>query len=347
MRAQGWLKLFVAVVSILYVAAVGAGWVFTAVHGDYGLRDWAPVKDGEAITELATDGAASQSGLRTGDVILEIDDIPATTDSNLFWDTVFRSPRRSGEHVSLMVRRPGNDAPFEVDLELGSGLADPANVHRALSYSLVGLLLIACVSAVALARPAEAAARVLLIAGICAAFALASAVIGNLIENVWMARVHYVMAALTITSALHLSLVFPSAHPLFGWNWLRRAVAARGSLVLALNYAIPLLLSIALPLPVTKRWFYLVLAGWLVGARSLMFASYRYQSTRIARAQLRWVFWALSICAGAWVLGSVVPGATDWAVAPCPTGQPLECSPCVRAELPSPSSAIAFSRLMC
>jgi PDZ domain len=319
-----WLRLFVGAAGVTYLVAVGIGWVVTAVHGDYGLRDASQATDGQMIVELAADGAASRAGLRPGDVILDVDGMPAS-DADAYWQAVLKTPRRAGEHASLVVRRalPSvneayGDAPRETDLSLDSGLANPASVHRALSYSLVGLLLLATVSGVALARPAEAAARILLMTGVCAAFALVTAVIGSLAEDLWIARGHYALAAMTVAGALHLSLVFPAVHPLFGLKLLGRPIIARRGTLVALNYAVVVLLSVALAGPTAGQWLYPLLTLWMGAACGLMLASYQHASTSLARAQLRWIFWGLTVCAGSFVLGSVVPSVTHWAIVPLP-----------------------------
>src|SRR5205809_7205220 len=79
-----WLRLFVSVAGIAYVGMVGIGWAETAVHGDYGVQDASPARDGMEITVLAGEGAASRAGLRPGDVILQLDGTPASNPDD-YW----------------------------------------------------------------------------------------------------------------------------------------------------------------------------------------------------------------------------------------------------------------------
>ena len=217
-----WLRLFVAVAGIAYVAMVGIGWAETAVHGDYGVRDASPARDGMEITVLAGEGAASRAGLRPGDVILQLDGTPASNPDD-YWRTVVKPRRRAGEHATLVVLRTlpdlvtaDSEAPQQVDLTLDSGLAVPGEVYRAISYSLVGLLFLVSVSAVALARPAEPAARVLLIAGVSASLAVVTAILGSLVEDVWIGFVEvnsFLDDALTILVERYAALIVDARHP--------------------------------------------------------------------------------------------------------------------------------------
>jgi DNA-binding CsgD family transcriptional regulator len=194
-------------------------------------------------------------------------------------------------------------------MSLESRLASPSVVLGLALASLLGIAIVGVGASVTWLRPANPAARLLLV------FALALAV--STAQDLWHWSQHnsglavaldqLTGAALYVAAAalLHLFLIFPASRP----------VTARVRRLLPVCYALALLPVLMMLSPATSAWAAaagtVVLVGLLFGALIALESSYRRPSTPLTRAQLGWIRWGLAVGAGTTLLarlaGLLVP----------------------------------------
>jgi len=189
------------------------------------------------------------------------------------------------------------------DSTAGCDAASVADCARdALVRSLLAVAVVAVVGAVGVARPREPAAQVLLIAGL--AFACSMALHSWLwwqVDPVAIMRLRRVFTPIAGAASLHLFLVFPMPNSVL--RWLRafggRALRPVGGMVWGL-YLVPVALIQAvtsLPGGPLASLFAadLVIMALLLAALVAAAATYRHPPSRVARAQLKWVTYGVSI----------------------------------------------------
>ena len=224
----------------------------------------------------------------------------------------------------------------ELSVVLDSHLAAPGVVVGLVTWNAAGLLALAVGVVVALRRPAELAARLLLLMGACFSLALALLTWNNRPfspdAGPTLARLTALLLVVGSAALLHLFLAFPAPNPLLsglrsvGGAVLRRMGGAAGGL-----YAIPLLLSgIALAGPVESwPWAYLVVITVIALGLVALTRSVLRPPSAIARAQLKWIAGALAVAVVALVLGPGISVATR-----------------ARVELLSPTATVAALALL-
>jgi signal transduction histidine kinase len=324
--ALGWRAAAVAV-ALLWLAIILMAWRVTAQAGESGVviqhssfapRSVAPGQVGVPIVAVTSGTPAFRAGIRAGDTLLAVNGVPAE-DSARLSDEFFRL--RAGEVTTLRVqpRLPdaaGAGAPTgpvrDVPLALESRLDQPAARSVLVTYGAAGLMTLIVVVPLALARPNERPARVLLVAGGAGAIWQAvDAWYGGLRDR-WLPlawdpvdQVGYVIALANAVGILHFFLIFPA--PLAPARWLDALGPAavrswRGAM--GLLYLGPIGLALALfaqrQSPVALLWT--VVAVVLGLAIVALGASYARPATPLARAQLRWIF------AGMCVVGILLAG---------------------------------------
>jgi signal transduction histidine kinase len=294
----------------LWGALLAAGWMVTAGLGDDGIAIQAtsfaprPVPaPGEPvpIALVAPGSPAFAAGLRAGDLLVSVDGVPVS-DTAALRDQVFG--RRARETTRVVVRQRTADGSFqparEVSLLLESRLGRPGSLSLMLTYAGVGLLILAVVVPLVLARPRERAAQVLLLAGGAGAVWPAIDLFYGGLRERWIPlgwdpvdQAGYLVALLNVVAFLHLFLVFPQQRDL-------------GLKVVGL-YAVPLVPAVVLfalrQSPVVALWALLVVTGLLaVGALAW---SYVRPTTPLVRAQVKWVVIAALVVVLVLLIGPV------------------------------------------
>ena len=172
----------------------------------------------------------------------------------------------------------------------------------ALAQSLLAVAVVAIVGGVGWARPRELAARVLLFTGL--AFACSMALHSWLwwqVDPDTVVRLRRAFTPLAGAAALHLFLVFPTPSPVLSWlrSFGGRALHPVGGGLSAL-YVAPLVIvqavtSLAGGPSASLFSANLVIMLLLVSALASALGTYRGLPSRVARAQLKWVTYGISV----------------------------------------------------
>jgi hypothetical protein len=307
--ATGWARATALGLGGLYLAFVAVGAAGTSRAGHDGVmrtHTEERTADGLIVGEVAPGSPADRAGLSTGDVVLAVDGVPANDEA--LHDLYHR--QRAGDATTLVVRRaaaPAGGPPETLSLTLVSRLAIRSVLFDLVATSAAGLLIMAMAVGVALARPSEPATRLLLVFGTAVAAMPVAGVVHWALPTAWLAdtldSLTLLLLGVGAAALLHLFLVFPAPHPL----WVRLRRAGWG---LPLLYGPPVALGVAsialgawgLPMPVVMVT--------LVATLGALARSYRRAATPLARAQLKWVLWALAVGVAAAVLAPFFPAAT-------------------------------------
>jgi hypothetical protein len=312
-------------VGVLYLVCLVAAWLALAPAGHEGLLAPMPsaaVPDAVVAGPVAGGSPVDRAGLKPDDLILALNGASA---ANLDGIHHALHERRAGVLATLQVRRaegsrdgvPVYGPPEVVAVTMVSQLSIASVVVDNLVASVVGLLILAVAIPVALARPGDLAARLLLLFGGCFAFvvviqtahwALPSLTLGNASD-----AAGFFMMVIGSTALLHLFLAFPVASPIL--VRLRRlgppALRRLGGGLIAM-YVVPLAVPVAVLTGLTHD-FGLILVDFLailVVALVAAIHGFWRSPTPLAHAQMKWVMWALAIFVAAFVLGGIVPGTT-------------------------------------
>ncbi|MAG37030.1 MAG: hypothetical protein CL878_12410 [Dehalococcoidia bacterium] len=292
-----WMRGITVLLGLVYLVLLGTAWL----HVARGASDTVPAfraartADGLTVFTVFSGSPAAAAGLGAGDVILAVDGIPAS-DVPAF-DRAYWQPRRPGERYTLRVRSatagaPGTAASLTEELQLvtQSPLANPGLVALFVTLSVVGLVMIGTGLVVALARPGEPAARPLLL--LVSSFPIGMTMLMRVNTPtetwIWSYRAYMLLVALAGTALLHLFLTFPTSHPLLKGR-------GRGSTVAL--YALPLALTLGLLAGPSALWLgpFAVAVVLIVLAVLALLRSYWRSPTTLARAQLKWILWAVAI----------------------------------------------------
>ena len=287
----------VALLLPLCVAALLVMWIGNLRQGDYGLAVLvrSPLEpEGLNAVVVGSDGPAARTGMRLGDTILAIDGISARDPAAFFKEW---SAQRAGDRVVLRMRHQGDASFSDVTFTLGSALDASWLLLHLVTFSLVGLMMLGLGAFVALARPADPAARLMLLWG--ASFALLVALIFWAPFEHGIVMLWLLPAVLSMASLCHLFLMFPEPHPFLlrlqalGPAPLRRIGA--GALLL---YLIPLGCCVVL-LPGfahIQGWAITVPLALAAGAVLALLRSVCRPQSPLVRAQLQCILWALTVC---------------------------------------------------
>ena len=311
-------------VLLAYMALVVAGWLGNMPAGHEGIINVTvnpEAADGLIVTQLAPGGPIEQAGVRAGDVLVEIAGIPTIEHERTH---AYLHERRVGEIVPVRFRHAivGEDGvsygPVEAaEVTLVSQLAIPSVVLDFVVSNSAGLLIVAVAALVALARPDEQAARLLLLFGGCFAFFIGL----NTIHWTWTTlrlgnSSDYVAGLLATTGTialLHLFLVFPAPDRRVARLtarcpvWLRRLGGALSPL-----YALGALawVAVALGFLPMEEVFQVTLIVPLLAALLALLRNFWQPLGPRERAQMKWVAWGLGVFVVALVLGLIVPTTT-------------------------------------
>jgi DNA-binding NarL/FixJ family response regulator len=281
----------IAVTSALgYVVLLATGWALNAPVGFDGVLRPAPhaveLGPGFTVLEIEPGSPAERAGVRVGDIVVAVDGNPLVFDVHQTYHN-----RRAGAVGTLRVSDPGGPQ-LAVSFTLESRLASPSVVLGLLVASVLGLVLMAVGTGVAVIRPQQAAARLLL--GFELGLALfassdlwhwtqSTAAGADIVDRFALAAMLFGGAAL-----VNLFLIFPARGRAYAR--VRRALPA----LYALS-AISLGLSLVGVEELAGGVSLLALAGFLIGSLALLEQSYRRPTTPLARAQLGWIRWGLSV----------------------------------------------------
>lgn len=97
------------------------GAIIRGIDGNFAKENDLSVNDGVYIQELTEDGAAAIAGVKTGDIVLYVDDMQTKTSSALL-EAIGR--KRPGEKVTLTVLRNGKERKIDVVLRNREGTTD-------------------------------------------------------------------------------------------------------------------------------------------------------------------------------------------------------------------------------
>ena len=299
---------------LAYVALVVAGWLGNIPAGHEGIINVTvnpEAAHGLIVTELAPGGPIEQAGVRAGDVLVEIAGIPTTEHERTH---AYLHERRVGEIVPVRFRHAIVDedgvsyGPVEAaKVALVSQLAIPSVVLDFVVSNSAGLLIVAVAALVALARPDEQAARLLLLFGGCFAFFIGL----NTIHWTWPTlrlgnSSDYVAGLLATTGTialLHLFLVFPAPDRRVARLtarcpvWLRRLGGALSPI-----YALGALawVAVALGFLPMEEVFQVTLIVPLLAALLALLRNFWQPLGPRERAQLKWVAWASASSSSRW-----------------------------------------------
>jgi signal transduction histidine kinase len=317
---RGRVRLAAALLALAYLTLLVGTGVSLSRGGDLGLGSQAlRFGDAGALVESPQPGGpAEAAGIRGGDLIVALNGrvISGSTD----WDLGL-GRLQAGQPVALEVRHYPGGMQETIVLEPRPVLAQPPVVADITGLIGAGGLFGGVAIAVALIRPDDIAARLLLLAAgsfglsqIAAAWGYGQH--GELIRvfEPWMFR-------LACVSGLHLFLRFPAPNPVLlrlqrlGPVFLRRF--GGGTLLL---YLVPLGAGLALaPTDATgtglsAAWNAFLTALLAATAVALLY-SYVRPPSALAQAQIKWIVWAMTVCAvsfGLWGVVGVLPrwGAT-------------------------------------
>src|SRR5581483_9831223 len=308
------IHLLAALLAALYVAATLVGWIAVARGGDAGLHFWRSPGGarGFTIRHVMLGSPAEAAGVRAGDVLVAVNGLPARDDPAFL--SAFYALRAGDQATFLVLRRSAATQPAEIVLSLRSRLETPETRLELIILSVVGLLTLAVPLVVALARPLDRAARLLLLAGASFTVLLTLAIWSGAYYTAWLELGYYYSFVLACAALLHFFLAFPAPHPLLvrlqaSPAWLSRRLG-RAAILL---YVVPLALTFALfALPfVNAGWAWLVGALLLIAAIGAIVRSYRQPPTPLARAQLKWIFWSLLLVVVAIFVVLIPPLVTD------------------------------------
>lgn len=292
---DGWTRPIAMVLVVLYLGVVAGQGIAISLPGGYGVEVAplrADVPDAWAISKVVPGGAAEIAGLRPGDVVVAVEGLPVTEKLNLLRPS---ADRRAGDPITLYVQRAKGEAngstaqTEQVAVTVVSSLMSPIKVIVNLAFGALGLLLLAVSIGPVFARPQDPAARLLMVWGASFAFALAGAPLPTIAPS-------FTLFVIGCAALLHLFLIFPAPNPFMTTlltsapAWLRR-VGGWTFLI----YAVPLALTLGLPftdLPVSSG---LVGTLLLVAGLLTLVRGYRHPPSALARAQLRWILWGLTL----------------------------------------------------
>ena len=325
MRMGGVLLTRVAAVTLtlLWLAAAVIALYTSSRAGDDGLsiqassfapRPIGPLDAPVLIAGVAPDGPAARAGITRGSLLHAVDGVPVG-DTAALRHLIYT--RRAGDTTTLRVASPDSTSPRDVVVPLVSRLSRPGSASFVFTYLASGLLALAVVVPLALARPHEPVTRLLLLAGGSGAIWQAlDAIYGGLRER-WLPlgwdsvdQLSYLIAIVNTFALLHLFLVFPSRLSLPLPPRLTAALTSTHATLLL--YAVPLAVVLVLFTlhysPVTLIWGTIALV--LVAALAVLLYGYVRPVSPLARAQLRWIGTAVLIIAILFVAGPMVEVST-------------------------------------
>ena len=299
-------------VVVIWAITICAAWLVTARAGDEGIwlqaSSFAPRPQpapGEPvrIVRVGPSGPAAAAGIREGDLLVSVDGTPAS-DTGALQRVLFT--RIAGSTSLLTIRPIGPNgqpgAPRDVPVMLEPQAWRPGALSLLITYTVAGIVTLVVVVPLALIRPREMAARVLLLAGGCGALWQAlDCFYGGLRER-WLPlgwdpidQFGYLVALTNVIGFLHLFLIFPASRRL------------GRSVILAL-YCLPLGLAAVLfalhQSPVALLWSSIALVG--LAAIGALAHAYVRPATPIARAQVRWIVTAVLIVVLVFLAGPVL-----------------------------------------
>jgi Do/DeqQ family serine protease len=115
---------------LLNYGVVQRGWLgvaITSVNSELvGQHDLA-VNEGAYVSSFAENSAAREAGLREGDVVTKIDDVPILSSSALI-ETIGR--HRPGDKIEIVVNRNGKEIPYDVTLKNRDGGVTPVKLEE-------------------------------------------------------------------------------------------------------------------------------------------------------------------------------------------------------------------------
>ncbi|MAG36051.1 MAG: hypothetical protein CL878_07395, partial [Dehalococcoidia bacterium] len=323
-RAERLVAMLGILLYLAYVAAVGIAWVGVYRGGQAGLHglESAAVPDGLVIGRLERGGPADSFGLRDGDVILGVEGV--RPDSDLELQRAFRA-RQPGERVTLRIRRAVNGTTGleqDVVLVLSPALSSRNILIDILASTIVGLLAVVVAGGVALARPGDPTARLLLLTSTAFAMTLALLVwITGGVATYIVGQAFFLAFVFSGAALLHLFLSFPATHPFIGWLLrLGPAPPQRVGAGVWLLYIVPIGAGTALVFwsPGTALWSYYLGTGLMLLAIATLVRSYLRATSPLARAQIQYILLALALGVIALLLGPVTNVATQGEVALLP-----------------------------
>jgi len=307
---------------------LAGAWISYALRGDMGIVASFDT-NGLSIAGFDPDGPGVRAALQPGDRILSVDGTPVRDTVDFLWSAFGPGPAGVGKtlRVQHAVSGPGQSSfgpPVEVTVRRQALIDRPEFLARILAFTITGVFNLGIGVLVTLARPNDIAARLAMIMGSAIAFSIVAAPLSDVYYQPWVERSIIYLGLLACSALLHFFLVFPTVHP-----WLARvrslgpaALRRIGGATAAL-YVIPLAVSAAFTLQAyspVEGYSYAVAALLMVAVLALVVRAYRKPPTPIARAQLKWILWAVTIGVVGWVGGSVFPlatatGVTNWSLA--------------------------------
>ena len=272
------------------------------------------------IAGVTPGSPAAEAGVRPGDLLVAVDGVPAG-DTGALRDLIYRRP--TGTRTTLRVISQDTRQARDVPLTLVARWTQPGAASLVIAYGLSGLFTLAVVVPLALARPADLAARVLLLAGGSGALWQAlDASFGNLRER-WLPlgwdivdQLGYLIALVNALAFLHLFLIFPGGLAAVGRDhrdqpgprlafrpsFLRTAPALIALYLLPIGAALVVFL---LHLSAVS-FLWAIVGATLAATAATIVHGYIRPVSPLARAQLRWVGAAACVIAFALVAGPIV-----------------------------------------
>ena len=270
---------------------------------------WVEQAEGVVVLEVAADSPAARSGLRSGDVLLAIDDRPV-------------------QHVADVARAlrdlaAGTDARYSilrlqtqdlVVIRLAVVPSGPVALYFILAA--VGIFTLLIGTSVRLRRPHDAATLHFFWLSVAFFGVFTFSFSGRLDRLDWMFYWADVVARLLLPPLfLHFSLVFPPHRALWPGLRLSKAVVPvvyMPALVLGAARAAALMRGgavLAGTMSVVERLHYLYLAACLIAGLVVMVRGLRETPSLTARRQLRWIAWGTALGGTPFALAYALPYA--------------------------------------
>jgi class 3 adenylate cyclase len=308
-RAHRWMPRVVLVVTVLYLVTVALAWWVTARHGSPAFHELAPSNEGVIITGVWPGGPADKAGLHAGDVILAIDGVPTT-----YWEAlgrvVYHEPWVTGGTTTMSILAGDGSGVRSVSVGLRSDIEDQWTLRILITATLVGACFAILGAFVALARPEDAAARLLLVYSFAVAIGLSSAMIALNGQQPLAGVAHYSVAAMASLVFLNLSVRFPIRHSRLTWmfdgGW-HGIIGPRTLLyVLVIGGA-----GVAGSRPALEAWEYAFDGVLILFAFVVVLSGYRSPLPPLERAQLTWIALGIGITLLGLVVAIALPPLVD------------------------------------
>jgi two-component system, NarL family, sensor kinase len=306
-------------IQLLGVCLVGLTLAFAALHimrpsDGARLEPDKPVWSQDGITVTPFEQGA-HGGLQQGDIVVAVAGRSMEEWAQLLVNPDVARPHwHVGDVVTYRVIRAGREMDVPVTLGAYPIGAMLGSVWGSIVFALAFALIAAFVF---IRRPADRAARAMLLAGCCLLSAQSWALglqVSDLVNPIgfWLFQItDFGAYTLFWASLLHFALLFPRPHPwTTRWRWLIPAIYALPAL-----YVVTYLVTMRATTSNTLEWIGtwtpgqgIISAVYFAAAIVVVFDTRRINRDAITKRQIRWIVYAVVVFGGAGQILSILPG---------------------------------------